>query len=90
MAGYFDAELYGALLYSLRRLRKFQTAAALADAVTEAGVRTRERTIWAIERGDQVAGVDRDLAFRKILRPAEGYFEEALRDGPPEQADARE
>lgn len=73
----FDAKHYGVLLYSLRRLRGYRRGDELADAMTAAGVRTSERTIWAIERGDQIAGVDRHFAICALLRPAAGYFEEA-------------
>lgn len=76
----FDAEQYGRMLYSLRKLRGFDRASELAEEMTRAGVPTSERTVWAIERGDQEASVSRHLVASRILRAKPGYFEEALVD----------
>lgn len=84
MAG-FDARLYGALLFSLRRLRGFDRASDLADKLTDIGVKTSERSVWAIERGDQVAGVDRHFALCELLRPSPGYFEGAFEEATPDE-----
>jgi transcriptional regulator with XRE-family HTH domain len=79
MAG-FDARAYGRALYALRKLRGFDKAEDLAAEVSKLGIPTKERTVWAIERGDQIAGVDRHLAFCRILRAKPDYFDEALAD----------
>lgn len=67
--GSFDAEHYGRLLYSLRVLRKYKSAASLAEAMTEAGIQTSERTIWAIESGRQIITMDRHMLLVALLKP---------------------
>jgi len=73
----FDKEKYGTLLYGLRFIRGYRNAEDLAAAVS-AYVPTKKRTIWAIERGDQEAGIARHMAFERLLKPTDGYFDEAL------------
>ena len=79
----FNAERYGVMLYSLRRLRGYKTAAELARAVSACGVPTTESAIWAIERGDREAKVGRHLAFMRLLRADADYFDEALEAPDP-------
>lgn len=83
MAG-FDAALYGRLLYALRHVRGYRTGAELANAVTAHGVETTERTIWAIERGEQEAKIGRHMIFVHLLKPRPGYFEEAYTPPVPD------
>lgn len=78
----FDARHYGLLVYGLRKMRGVKRAQELADSMTAMGVKTTERTIWAIERGEQIPSLDRHLAIVKILDPKEGYFDDVFTEGP--------
>lgn len=73
----FDAKRYGNLLISLRIRRGFNRR-SFAEAVTDAGFALSYKSLGTIERGEQLATVDRHLVFCLLLNPDPGHFEEAL------------
>lgn len=74
----FDAKVYGELLLGLRYRRGHRSGERFAALITDMGVPTTVRSLWAIERGEQVASVARHFAFCAVLNPPPGYFEEAF------------
>ena len=85
----FDKEEYGRLLLGLRGRRGFKSGVEFAAAITAMGTPTTKDALWAIERGQRMATVERHLAFCKALNPPLGYFEEAY-DVPGEEESSGE
>ena len=73
-----DAKHYGRLLYGLRRARGYSNAKIFGAALTIAGAKTPERSVWAIERGDQDPGYARHRIIEKLLDPPAGFFDDCL------------
>ena len=73
----FDATEYGRLLNALRVRRGYKRD-EFALMITKLGVETSYRSLGLIERGEQLATVDRHIAFCKILKPPPEYFDEAF------------
>lgn len=75
-----DKQTFGRRLRALRVLQGFDRASDFT-AVLRAryGVEVTDRTLYAIERGEQMAHLDFVLACVAILAPPQDYFAPAIR-----------
>lgn len=73
-------KLFGRYLRNLRKREGFDDAETFIEALRErVGVIVTKRTVYAIERGEQMARLDFYLATLAILKPGKGYFYPAIR-----------
>lgn len=78
----FDRETFGRLLRAARIIAGFDSVADAAAAITErTGVAVSERTIYALERGEQDPTAPQFLAVAVTFRPpgGEGYWSPCMR-----------
>lgn len=76
-----DLHTFGRRLRALRVLRGYDRVTDLgAHLRTRYGVEVSDRTLYAIERGEQPPHLDLFLTMLATLHPEVGYFDPALRD----------
>lgn len=76
-----DLKTFGRRLRALRVLRGFDRASDFTAVLrSRYGVESHDRTLYAIERGEQMPGLDFVLACVAILHPPIHYFGPAIRD----------
>lgn len=75
-----DKVTFGRRLRALRVLREYDRVSDLTAVLRgRYGVEVSDRSLYAVERGEQMPGLDLFFALCAILRPDASYFEACLR-----------
>lgn len=75
-----DLIVFGRYLRALRTREGYTDADAFIEVLAERyGLSISRRTLYAIERGEQMAHLDLYLAVLAALNPEKGYFRPAIR-----------
>ena len=75
-----DPVVWGRLLRSLRIMRGYDRLTDLARLLRQNyGVEVSDRTLYAIERGEQIAHMDLCIAVSDALQSPVGWWDAALR-----------
>jgi DNA-binding XRE family transcriptional regulator len=86
-----DMKTFGRRLRALRVLRGFDRASDFTAVLrSRYGVEASDRTLYAIERGEQMPGIDFALACVAILHPPRRYFFPAFREDVVEALESPE
>lgn len=78
-----DLVVFGRLVRAARIIAGFESVKAAADAVRErTGITISDRTLYAIERGEQEPTITQLVAFAMAFNPPGGqvFFAQAYRD----------
>ena len=88
--GIIDMRTFGRDLRALRARRGFDLGASFTKMLAATyGVEVSDRTLYAIERGEQMPRLDFFIAVSCALRAERGYFADAIRADCREQFDGR-
>jgi transcriptional regulator with XRE-family HTH domain len=86
-----DTRTWGRRLRALRVLHGYDRASDFSAILrSKYGVECSDRTLYAIERGEQMPGIDFALACVAILHPPPRYFYPAFREDVVEALDSPE